>query len=816
MTVSRSAQEPGWVFSPSDQQSHSALWQGTAVRYSYSDDAKPGVLQNSASNADDTGATFNTFSSMSGDVSFASYSTIGGTVAGLNMMTLDWQGDASAVITLNQAWSSTRGIDVAQFSGTSLVLQNWSDAWVHLSDNMDHAITLDGSKRGEVVLGNGNNTVVIGAENNDPYWTIGFKVVTGSGNDTITLGLSSRNYVGDTYDGALTKSWLDAGAGNDVVHGGTGDDVVYGGAGDDLIDTGTGNDDIWGGAGRNTITGGCGNDTAHFAGTAADYEIAVSNGKVLIDGLGERSTLSGIEVLSFADGTSVRVTPGASNDLVQVAADAATPELSTVLLSNDRAIDDCDTLRITAVDTTGTVGRVAFDAVTGQLAYTASHQAALAEGEHGTDQFTYSVSDGRGGFSTATVTLDVVGTNDAVVLGSDAAGPHSIVEAAKVTGSAARQSTSGELRFTDADLSDTHEATAGPANFSWSGGALGVDQVAVLRTASVLDLQVSDSTGTGAGSVQFAYGAADKTFDFLGKGETLTVSYDVRVADGYGSSSTQAVSILVTGANDGPVALPDIAGVGQCSTVKVGAASGVLANDRDADLRDTLSVTAISNDCGSSTVSAGSAGTLRGDYGTLTLKSDGSYAYKTDLAGLIKQVLNCDLVAQDTFTYTASDGNGGTTKSTLTMTVANPFQTYVQGTDGNDTLLDSTSKTVLGQFFGLSESAILDGGNGNDTLIGGNNCDVLIGGGGNNRMTGGGASDTFVFGKQAGASIVTDFKAGLDEIQFDKDVFSNFAAVKSHAVQVGSDVLITADADYTITLQNIALKNLKVADFHFA
>ncbi|WP_156376180.1 hypothetical protein [Methylobacterium sp. Leaf117] len=45
------------------------------------------------------------------------------------------------------------------------MLENWVDAWVHLSDNLDHAITLDGPKRGEVVLGNGNNTVLIGAEN---------------------------------------------------------------------------------------------------------------------------------------------------------------------------------------------------------------------------------------------------------------------------------------------------------------------------------------------------------------------------------------------------------------------------------------------------------------------------------------------------------------------------------------------------------------------------------------------------------------------------------------------------------------------------
>lgn len=948
MTVARLAQEPGWIYSETNPQIHSALWLGTAVRYTYTDEARTSVVQDSAGTSDDTGTTFNTFSSAFGDVSFASYSSTGNTVAAPNLMSLDWQGDATAVITLNQPWNSTRCIEIGQFSGTKLVLENWVDAWVHLSDDIDHSITLDGAKRGEVVLGNGNNIVLIGAETNDPYWTMGFTIVTGSGNDTITVGLASRNYVGGTYDGALTKSWVDAGAGDDVIHGG---------AGDDSVKAGDGNDHIWGGRGHNTIAGGCGVDTAHFAGEAADYRIDIRDGKVEISGLGEASSLSGIEVLAFADGSSIRVTPTAGNDQVQVVAGSPATELSAVLLANDRGIDACDTLKIAAIDTTGTVGQVAFDAATGRLSYAASNQAALAQGEHGTDRFTYTVGDGHGGFSTATVTLDVVGVNDAAVLQADASGPHAFAEAANLTGGTLLRSSAGELRFTDADLSDMHVATAGPARFTWSGGTLTADQATALAAASSLTLTLSDSTGTGAGRVQFAYGAADKTFDFLSAGETLTVAYDVEVADGHGSAGTQAVSFTVTGtndaptivpggavtativeragttgsaaldqasgriafsdldlndrpdaavtgqtavykgangatyvldagqaaaikagfalsadpantssgavnwsyaladkaldfvgtgesvtltstiqvddrhggtvsqdvvvtligANDGPVALADIAGVGQLSTVKASAAQGVLANDRDADLHDTLSVTAIANDCGTSAVTANAAGTLRGDYGSLTLKADGSYAYKTDFAGLIQQLLDCVPVAQDTFTYTASDGKGGTAKSTLTVTVSTQgLQNYVQGSDGNDTLSYTTCKTVLGKAFGLNDAMILDGGNGNDTLIGGNGADVLIGGAGNNRMTGGGGSDTFVFGTQANKSVITDFKAGLDDIQFDRDVFCNFADVKSHAVQVGADVVITADADYSITLQNIALKALKAADFHFA
>ncbi len=44
----------------------------------------------------------------------------------------------------------------------------------------------------------------------------------------------------------------------------------------------------------------------------------------------------------------------------------------------------------------------------------------------------------------------------------------------------------------------------------------------------------------------------DKTFDFLSAGETLTIAYDVEVADGHGSAGTQAISFTVTGTNDAP------------------------------------------------------------------------------------------------------------------------------------------------------------------------------------------------------------------------------------------------------------------------
>ena len=67
-----------------------------------------------------------------------------------------------------------------------------------------------------------------------------------------------------------------------------------------------------------------------------------------------------------------------------------------------------------------------------------------------------------------------------------------------------------------------------------------------LQTA--LTTALHDSTGTGSGGVDWTFSIQDKDLDFLGAGETLTVTYDVTVSDGI-TSSTQNVTITATGAD---------------------------------------------------------------------------------------------------------------------------------------------------------------------------------------------------------------------------------------------------------------------------
>lgn len=85
-------------------------------------------------------------------------------------------------------------------------------------------------------------------------------------------------------------------------------------------------------------------------------------------------------------------------------------------------------------------------------------------------------------------------------------------------------------------------------------------------------------------------------------------------------------------------------------------------------------------------------------------------------------------------------------------------------------------------------------------------------------FTGNGGTDTFVFhGSAFGNATITDFRlgSGHDIAQFDKTVFANFAAVQSHAAQVGSNTVITVDANDSVTLVGTSLSHLQSADFHF-
>jgi VCBS repeat-containing protein len=103
--------------------------------------------------------------------------------------------------------------------------------------------------------------------------------------------------------------------------------------------------------------------------------------------------------------------------------------------------------------------------------------------------------------------------------------------------------------------------------------------------------------------------------------------------------------------NDPPVAGDDAAITDENSQLIV-AAPGVLSNDSDPDVGDTLTVTAVNT--------SGTAGDIN------AWAPDGSFTY--DPKGQF-EYLQAGNSTTDSFTYTVSDGNGGTDTATVTITI---------------------------------------------------------------------------------------------------------------------------------------------------
>jgi len=308
----------------------------------------------------------------------------------------------------------------------------------------------------------------------------------------------------------------------------------------------------------------------------------------------------------------------------------------------------------------------------------------LAEGETLTLTYTVEVVDDYGATVTQDVVVTVTGTNDAPELAIDTSGDdglHAITELPGVTGDDTDDTASGSLTFRDVDLSDTHSVSASVPVFNWTNSysqTLTVSQINGLTAASTLELTLHDSTGTGNGSIDFDYSAADYYFDFLAEGETLTITYEVTVLDEHNVASTQPVTITVTGSNDAPVAVADVAsGIVEAGhdanndpVAGIPSTSGnVLDNDTDVDLTDTHEVVGVAAGTATGVLTGGVGTAIEGVYGTLTLNADGTWTYVLNNDDPDTDALPEGAEVVDIFSYTQSDPYGAKSTTTLTINI---------------------------------------------------------------------------------------------------------------------------------------------------
>lgn len=133
----------------------------------------------------------------------------------------------------------------------------------------------------------------------------------------------------------------------------------------------------------------------------------------------------------------------------------------------------------------------------------------------------------------------------------------------------------------------------------------------------------------------------------------------------------------------------------------------------------------------------------------------------------------------------------------------NPGHELLIGTDDED------------RIFGMSGNDTILGKGGDDKLIGGAGKDTIRGGEGNDTLTGddGGKAfaDTFVFGRNFGKDVVTDFEVNKDVLVIQRGMngIKSVADVLEHAAQKGKNVVIDLGSGNKITLKNVDLDDLK-------
>ena len=147
---------------------------------------------------------------------------------------------------------------------------------------------------------------------------------------------------------------------------------------------------------------------------------------------------------------------------------------------------------------------------------------------------------------------------------------------------------------------------------------------------------------------------------------------------------------------------------------------------------------------------------------------------------------------------------------------------------GRDTVRSTVSYTLnanvenlvlIGKAIGATGNELnnrLEGNNASfNNIQGGAGKDHLQGHGGGDVLSGGADADVFIFSTGDDDDAIVDFEKGLDHIGLRGwDAISNFADVKSHASDIGTDITIHAGKD-SIRIQGVDMTDLHAADFLF-
>ena len=300
----------------------------------------------------------------------------------------------------------------------------------------------------------------------------------------------------------------------------------------------------------------------------------------------------------------------------------------------------------------GSYGTLTLDQ-NGHWTYTLDHAKAdrLAEGTTVVDRFIVNITDAAGQRSSATIQVQVHGTNDGPHIGGTSSGEVTEDIATRI---------SGKLLPGDVDSGDTA---------SW---AIVGDPHGQLGTLS-LDAQ-------GVWTYQLDTGSA--TVDALGEGASATETFRVQVTDPHGATDFKDITITVRGHNDAPM----ISGVdsGDVTEDQMNSVSGRL-NVEDVDSGDHASF---------------EQSQYAGTYGQFSLNTDGQWTYQLFGSQAYVQALAEGQTATETFTIAAHDQNGGVTYKPVTVTVHGTNDAPVISGVATGVVFEYVSQTAAGRLVG--------------------------------------------------------------------------------------------------------------------
>ncbi|MGJ8682673.1 VCBS domain-containing protein, partial [Paraglaciecola sp.] len=419
----------------------------------------------------------------------------------------------------------------------------------------------------------------------------------------------------------------------------------------------------------------------------------------------DTDTEAAMNAVRFATGfayTDVAGNPGTGATSGNYAVDTAVPDAPVITAITDDTIvglnpteSNDDSLDLTGTAEAGasveifvdgtSVATVTADATTGDWSYI--YAVPVTQGAY-TLSFTAEQTDLAGNTSAASAasTIDMdfspqitgFGDND---LGDDTAdnGTGTAVENADTNNAAeaAAVTVSGTIAFEDIPSGQTYTVTNAPLTPNSVG----------LFQPSISNQTTTDTVG----ELTWTFTVANSAINALGADDVITQDYDVTITDNNGDATTQTITVLIQGTNDGPAITAQARDAGEALTETAAGpqtltASGTLTV-QDADSGninegvdfdgDTLSVTAPT----AATVTYTGDAAMPADTTTLAAAANLTFGVAVEADGT-EQTITYDYTATDTIDWLAagetveltyavelSDGESGTATTDVVITI---------------------------------------------------------------------------------------------------------------------------------------------------